>query len=295
MYALVKEFLLASVTITNKWAVFATYLAAFTTYLTEIYSLSAHEQPGSQITTSQKAEIRTALIKIIQIVNEKCRGYARSVDNKELLFVFKPIKKELGKLSAISLLAFGDAILLHAAPLVSVAGGFDLTAGDIELLTSLLNQFRTIFPKPKGNIKLTKKQTARLDQLFGLSDGELEKMDDVIFSGRSTLPDFCSAYAFKREIVKLPKHVRAFILQLNEQDGGKGMNLVKVWIWLKDHPESKIRKKTGKKGGVVINHLADGIYQFEVTHMGYVKVSGTFAITSGEMTKVVVNMVKAAL
>ena len=293
MYELVKDFLLASVTITNKWAVFAVFFALFKGYLAEIYSISSVQKPGKKYTTKEKAKMKADLAEQIQVVNDKCRGYARSIKNEELLSKFTTLKRSLLRLADIKLLATGDAMLADASPLVKDAGDYDLTSEDIETLTALLDHYREIFPQPKGKVKLTPKQTARIEELFGLCDGELINMDDVITSGRTTLPDFYSEYIFKRIIVKEPKHTRALMLQVNAAENGLPIDKATVLIWLKDHPESdRINKKTGKKGGIAITNLAAGIYQFEVIYQGYVKATGTFAVNGGKTTKVVVNMVK---
>jgi hypothetical protein len=63
MYELVKDFLLASVTITSKIAVFAALYSIFADYVAEIYAVSEKQEEDRTGLTKAKGEKKASLVK----------------------------------------------------------------------------------------------------------------------------------------------------------------------------------------------------------------------------------------
>ena len=74
MYVLVKDFLLASVTITGRWGAFEALFASFTDYVAEIFSVSAKQDEDKTGVTKAKSLIKAKLTQKMQEISEKCRA-----------------------------------------------------------------------------------------------------------------------------------------------------------------------------------------------------------------------------
>ena len=69
---LVRDFLLASTTITNKIAVFAALISTFNDYIKEIFAISEQQERDQTGVTKTKKSVRAALIAQIEKISRKC-------------------------------------------------------------------------------------------------------------------------------------------------------------------------------------------------------------------------------
>ena len=76
MYVLVKDFLPASATITNKWTAFAALYAGFTDLVTQIFTISGQQNNDNSGISKQKKLLQDKLADKIEDISLKCVAYA---------------------------------------------------------------------------------------------------------------------------------------------------------------------------------------------------------------------------
>ncbi|MEI6680720.1 MAG: hypothetical protein WCL21_19080, partial [Mariniphaga sp.] len=155
MYVLVKDFLLASVTITNKWAVFAALFASFTDYVTQIFTVSGQQKDDKTGVTKSKSQLNRKLVEKIEDISIKCRAYAAVAEDVEFMSLIKFMKGELLKMADADLVKTAETFYNNVLPKLALVADYDLTEADMDELLALKNDFLAIYTKPKGNIKET--------------------------------------------------------------------------------------------------------------------------------------------
>jgi hypothetical protein len=294
MYVLVKDFLLASATITNKWTVFAALFASFTDYVTQIFTVSGQQKDDKTGITKSKSQLNMKLVEKIEEISIKCRAYAAVAEDVAFMSLIKFMKGELLKLADADLVKTAETFYNNVLPKLALVADYDLVQADMDELLELKNDFLAIYTKPKGNIKETAQLTALLNTLFAMADKVLLKIDAMVQSAYKKEPAFVEEYNRKRIIVKTAARTRAMQITVVDDATGEPMPKAKVTIKAKAGPDlAKIVKRTGLQGIVNRDILADGEYDYEVEYNGFVKEKGSFFVNNGVTTKVVVRMRKS--
>lgn len=294
MYVLVRDFLLASATITSKWTVFAALFASFTDYVTQIFTVSGQQKDDKTGVTKSKSQLNAKLVEKIEEISVKCRAYAAVAEDVAFMSLIKFMKGELLKLADADLVKTAETLYNNVLPKLALVADYDLTQADMDQLLVLKNDFLAIYTKPKGNIKETAQLTALLNTLFTMADKVLLKIDAVVQSARIKEPAFVEEYNRKRIIVKTPARTRAMQITVVNDATGEALPKAKVTIKAKAGPDlAKIVKRSGLQGIVNKDILADGEYEYEVEYNGCVKEKGLFFVNNGVTTKVVVRMRKS--
>lgn len=302
MYVLVRDFLLASVTITNKIAVLAALVSTFNNYITEIFAISEQQERDQKGVTQTKQSLRTALIAQMEKISRKCVGYASGVNDAVLLQMIRFTPSQLkGMADADLVKKAGDMVTVITPRLTDVAA-YNVTASELESLSGLKSDFVAIYTAPAGNKKTKSQLTEKLNALFGSTDAVLGKIDDQVGSLYDTDPDFFAEYNKKRVLVKLAKRQRSFQMWITDAGTGQPVKNAVVKLLYKADGNgkkaatssgadlTKVVKKAGAQGGLIQNSMATGEYSYEVMLGGYVTETGSFFVNDGQMTEVRVKM-----
>ena len=305
MYVLVRDFLLASVTITNKIVVFAALFATFTDYVNEIFAVSEQQERNNTGVTKTKKSTREALIQQMLKISRKCVGYASGVEDLVFLQLIRYGESELKHMADADLAKKAEDMPAIVGPKLADLAGYNITEDDLTALIGFTKDFVSIYTAPVGNKKTKAKFTEKLNLLVSNTDGVLEKMDDQVGVLYDTDPEFCDEYNRKRKIVKLAKRKRAFQMWIVDDETGLPIGKAIMKTMKKDSSDmtktakssspdlSKIVKIAGARGGVINNTMEAGEYTYEVSLGGYITETGTFFINEGLMTEVRVRMRKS--
>jgi len=302
MYVLVRDFLLASVTITNKIVIFAALFAVFNDYITEIFAVSEEQERDQKGVTKTKKSVRAALIAQMEKITKKCVGYASGIEDLVLLQMVRVATSQLKAMADADLVKKAEDLVRELTPRLPDLAGYNIIAGDLSALTGLKDDFRSIYTVPVG-IKKTKKQlTEQLNGLFSKADAQLGRLDDQVGTLFDTDAVFHDVYFQKRVIVNLAKRLRAFQMWITDDETGIPIqNAVVKLTMLADSNGMKILqssgadlvknvKRAGTQGGILQNNMVAGEYSYEVSLGGYVTTTGTFFVNDGQMTEVRVKL-----
>jgi len=295
MYVLVRDFLLASTTITDKWTVFAALFASFTDYVTQIFVVSGQQKDDKTGVTKTKSQIKKLLVDQFVDISGKCIAYATVAEDNEFLSLIKFSKGELLRMADADLVKTTLTFHENVLPKLTLAADYDLVQADLDELQGLNADFLAIYTKPQGNKKMTAQLTLLLNTLFTMADAVLLKIDALVQSARKKEPTFVEEYNRKRIIVKTPARTRALQITVLNDATGEPFPKAEVTLAAKSGTDlQKIVKRSGTKGIITQDILADGEYDYTVEYNGCVKENGTFFINPGVTTKVVVRMKERA-
>ena len=293
MYVLVKAFLLASVSTTDKWKAFAALFATFTDYVTEIFSIAAQQEADHSGVTMTKQRQRDSLAKKMESISEKCRGYATVAEDLDFRKLITFMKGELHNMADAALITAAERLYTQVMPRLPDIADYNLGESDMAELLDFKNQFLAIYTKPEEAIVDTAKLTERLATLFGLCDALLEKMDAIVLAGRTLDPDFYDGYTRMRVLGQAASRTRALQIGVVDNESGLPVAKARVAYWFKSGSElQKSVKVSGAKGGISKNSLDAGEYLYEVSFEGYNTERGSFFVNDGLMTEVIVRLKK---
>lgn len=305
MYVLVKDFLLASVTITNKIVVFAALFSTFNDHILQIFAVSEQQERDQKGVTQTKQTVRAALIAQIEKISRKCVGYASGVDDNVFLQMVRVATSHLKNMADADLVKKAEDMVTVVTPKLPVLAGYNITVSELENLSGLKADFVSIYTAPAGNKKTKSQLTEKLNALFGNTDALLSKMDDQVGALYDTDPEFYAEYTKKRLLVKSGKRQRAFQMWITDAETGLPIKNAVVKLLLKTDSNGmkamtssgaelvKNVKKAGAQGGLIQNSMAAGEYSYEVSLGGYITATGTFFVNGGQMTEVRVKMGKS--
>lgn len=305
MYVLVRDFLLASVTITNKLVVFAALFSTFNDYITEIFAISEQQERDQSGVTQTKQKVKAALIAQMEKISKKCVGYASGANDAVFLQMIRVATSQLKAMADADLVKKAEDMATIVRPKLTVLTGYNITASELDILTGLKTDFVSIYTAPTGNKKTKSQLTEKLNELFGSTDTVLGKMDDQVGSLFDTDAAFHNEYFKKRVLVNLARRLRAFQMWITDDVTGMPIKNAVVKIWMtadsngvkakqsKGADLVKNVKKAGAQGGLVQNNMSAGEYSYEVSLGGYVTVTGTFFINAGQTTEVRVKLVRS--
>ncbi len=294
MYVLVKDFLFASATITNRWAVFAALFAGFTDMVTQIFTISGQQNDDNTGITKQKSQVQLKLIDIIEDISVKCMAYATVAEDVAFLSLIKYSRGTLLRMADAELVKTAETFHANVLPKFTQVADYDLTQAELDELIVLKDAFLAIYTKPRGKKKESKVLTTSLDSLFAKADKILLKLDALVQSVQKKEPAFVEEYFNKRAITKTASRTRALQLSVLNHATGEPLPKAKVTIMAKSGADlTKVVKRSGKQGSIITNNLPDGEYEYTVEYNGMQKETGTFFVNAGTTTRVEVRMKQA--
>lgn len=306
MYVLVRDFLLASVIITNKIAVLAALVSTLNDYITEIFAISEQQERDQKGVTQTKQSVRAALIVQMEKVSRKCVAYASGANDAVFLQMIRVATSQLKGMADADLVKKAEDMVTVVTPKLPALVGYNITASELDSLSGLKTDFVSIYTAPAGNKKTKSQLTEKLNALFGSTDTVLGKIDDQVGALYDTDPDFYAEYNKKRVLVKLARRQRAFQMWISDAETGLPVKTAIVKLALKADSNGmkaasstgadlvKNVKKSGAQGGLMQNKMAAGEYNYEVSFGGFVTQTGSFFVNDGQMTEVRVKMEKGA-
>ena len=294
MYVLVKDFLLASATITNRWNVFANLFTGYTDIVTQIFTISGQQNDDNTGITKQKSQVQLKLIEIIEDISAKCKAYATVAEDLAFLSLIKFSRGPLLRMADADLVKTAETFHANVLPKFTQVADYDLTQAELDELILLKDAFLAIYTKPRGKKKESKVLTTSLDSLFAKADKILLKLDALVQSVQKKEPEFVEAYFNKRVITKTASRTRAMQLSVLNDATGEALPNARISIAAKSGADlTKVVKRSGKQGSITTNNLPDGEYQYTVEYNGLQKETGTFFVNAGTTTRVEVRMKKS--
>ena len=291
MYVLVKDFLLASATITNRWAAFAALFASFTDMVTQIFTISGQQNDDNTGITKQKSQVQLKLIDIIEDISVKCMAYATVAEDVAFLSLIKYSRGTLLRMADAELVKTAETFHANVLPKFTQVADYDLTQAELDELIVLKDAFLAIYTKPRGKKKESKVLTTSLDSLFAKADKILLKLDALVQSVQKKEPAFVEEYFNKRAITKTASRTRALQLSVLNDATGEALPNARISITAKSGADlTKVVKRSGKQGSIITNNLPDGEYEYTVEYNGMQKETGTFFVNAGTTTRVEVRM-----
>ena len=293
MYVLVKDFLLASATITNRWTAFAALFAGFMDIITQIFTISGQQKDDNTGITKSKKKLQEKLADKIEEISAKCSAYATLAEDEAFLSLVKFTKTHLLRMADADLVKTAETLHTNVLPKLALVAEYDLVQAELDELLALKKDFLAIYTKPRGKIKESKKLTSSLEGLFEMADKILLKVDALVLSIQKKEPGFVDEYFKKRVIVKTATRKLALQFTVLNDATGEPLPKAKIKITAKSGADlTKVVKRSGAKGMITAKNMADGEYEYTVEYNGLQKETGTFFVNDGVMTRIEVRMKK---
>lgn len=291
MYVLVKDFLITSVTITNRWNVFATLFTSYTDIVTQIFTISGQQKDDNTGVTKLKNQLQEKLADKIEEISVKCRAYATVSEDVAFLSLIKFTRTSVLRMADADLVKTAETLHANVLPKLALVADYDLEQAELDELLTLKDDFLAIYTQPKGKIKETKILTSSLGSLFAKADKLLLKVDALVLSVQKKEPAFVDEYFKKRTIAKTAKRKLALQFAVINDATGEPLPKAKINIAAKSGADlTKVVKRSGAQGMITAKNMADGEYEYTVEYNGLQKETGTFFVNNGVMTRVEVRL-----
>ena len=293
MFKLVKGFCVDHSELTSKWPDFQPVFTEFTGYISDIDDIGAKQLVDLTSETKAKTVMRKALTDTMFGMSVQCAPYAK-VREDEVLFSKVYLKKKgLYNLPDAELVTTANNFFAVVTDLLPNLTGYDITSEQVKDGKKLASDYSEKYQKPKDAKAQVSSYTEQLNLIIAKAKKALTKIDFIVKAGLAKEPALLAEYLLKRIVPKLGHGKRALDCWFIDASTGVALAGFELKIHLLNQPQLKKNiKKTGKKGRCYFNSLPEGEYVFEVSHLGYVTATGTFYITTGEMTKLVVKVSK---
>jgi len=144
MYVLVKDFLLASTTITSKWTAYAALFTSFTDTVTQIFTVSGQQKDDKTGITKSKSQLNQKLVEKIEEISIKCRAYATIAEDAAFMSLIKFMKGDLLKMADADLVKTAETLYKNVLPKQELVADYDLVQADMDELVLLKNDFLAI-------------------------------------------------------------------------------------------------------------------------------------------------------
>lgn len=181
----------------------------------------------------------------------------------------------------------------------AAAAAFGVTDDMLDDQLSKALNFLEAIPKPRMSKSDVKKLNQEFTQLQKESVEILDVMDAIVDSEKETQPGFWQGYFNVRTIVDIGGRHLALKVQVNDAESGEGVGAVKLEFILQTSEGKeastdlmKSVKWTGPKGISNVDTLDAGTYLIRASKEGYVTQTVTAYVNEGELTRVVIEMVK---
>ena len=247
MYVLVKDFLLASTTITNRWTVFAALFASFTDMVTQIFTISGQQNDDNSGITKQKKLLQEKLADKIEDISLKCVAYATVAEDVVFLKLAKFTRTAVMRMADADLVKTAETFHANVLPKLALVTDYDLTQAELDELLVLKDEFLAIYTQPRGKIKESKILTTSLGSLFNNADKILLKIDALVQSVQKKEPAFAEAYFNKRAITKTASRTRAMQLRVLNDATGEPLPNARISVTAKSGADlTRVVQRSGR-------------------------------------------------
>jgi hypothetical protein len=302
MYLVTDEFLTTNSSITQLLPKYQEFYATFQEGILQIRT--AHEQQSLDKSgvAETKNELRKLLVAQAADGSRKMQAYAKVENNLTLLKEVKFSISDLRLATDEDLETYARSIHSKIDTHLPNLSLYGLTSESQKYLLKLIADFKAATPTPRNSEISTKQSTDQIVKGFVTSDEALDKIDALVEIVRISQPDFYSGYKSARRIIVTGKgslQVKGFVTDADTGEGLKGATLSfaqnssnGLMKAAASSSTEAMKKKTAIKGGFNIKSLPEGTYTVTVRKNGYADVTTSIAVTSGELAKLNVELVK---
>ena len=287
MYDVVADGLVeAPLAIVQEIPKFKYYLNELKGSIKDIRSARVIQERDTKGTAAMKEKLEDRLILSALLVSRKLRAFAIDVEDGELEELVNYTKSDLERSA--------DTILVDQCVVVYEAGmqnmdrmdGYNLKELMMEDLSSAIEAYKAMLPKPKEKVVTRKDATAELEVLFRDTDALLLKMDKVFEMVRADHFEFYRNYKNNRVLTD-PGFKRLAVKGSVKDEAGDPVANVTV-----DVVGTKLQFFTGLAGVFRINTMDAGSYDFVFKKGGYLEQTLRVDVVHGERTDVAVVLKK---
>lgn len=178
---------------------------------------------------------------------------------------------------------------------------FGVTDALLTGVQKAINSYFDSIPKPRLSVAELKELTKELKDLQKETDKIFDVIDALVDTVKETSPVFWQGYFNSRKIVNSGQRHLSMMVQVNDSVSGAGEKGVTLEIAEQaiegktaGSELTKTVKRTSTMGGVMLRGLNDGTYLITATKPGFVTKNITAYVSQGEMSKVLIELIKSA-
>lgn len=208
---------------------------------------------------------------------------------KELHYSLSKMKQS----SDSTILKWAKGIYDRAELYLTDVTTYGITAASQLALKTATDNFETSMPAQRISSTENKMITNQLINHFNLADQSLIQIDALMKILSETEPTLYETYNLRRKIISYGVRtmaIRGLVTDVNKV----GIKGVTITFLNEDGTNLKppVVKKSAAKGGFNIKSFAEWIYLVKLTKVGYIDLTITTTVVSGELCKINVVMIK---
>jgi len=267
--------------------------------LEETGKLLGEQSTDKRGAAKEKEARKNDLIAILMKISRFIVAYATSKDLPDLLQKVKLAQSKLDKIADTTLKDKATEIIRIANENLAAVGPYGLKNDMLMEANDKVAAYFDVITKPRLTNKRAGEIRKEITERQKVSDKLFTKIDALVAILKDTEPLFCGTYTGARKIGNEGTRHLALKVQVNEAGSGAGLNKAMLELVPQNGKGkagtelSKSVKYTGAKGGAMIKSLDSGTYLMMVNKPGFVAQTATVYVSEGEMTSVVIELVKS--
>jgi len=294
MFLAVKAYLLTKLTVLEPLPNFTAFFTAFQELLAAIHALLEKQSFDKKGLTDAKRDLKLNLTTITGDNARKLYAYALYI-NDHVLIAETHISQSQLKLKADTLLKeFAEGIYNRATLHLADVTPYGITTATQLVFRTAIDDFTAAKTMPRLSKTESKEITRQLTDDYVGADKLLAQLDALIEIIRITDPNTYKAYKLARKTIDYGTRtitLRGKVVDAVTKVGIKGVSVT----FLDGEGVSLVPavvKKTAAKGGFNVKSLAEGIYKFKLTKVGYVEQLINVTVNSDELCNIKVELIK---
>ena len=300
MYLTVKEFQANYTTITNALPNYSANSTVFLATIVQINTIAEQQKTSKKGLATGKQAFRNVVVTQAADVARKLTAFAKFTNNATLLAEVALTESKLKQAADTALRDYAQLMYNRAQSNVAALATYNITAATQTAFQTAITNYNNSLGKPGAGRSEGKQVTKQLATLFKTADLALENMDLAVEVVRLNQANFYNGYQAARKMIMTGIGKQILNGLVKDADTAAPMKGVTVTIVPDANTAAlaatgkafKIVKKTAAKGGFRINNLANGTYQVSLKKAGYTDQLATINVTSGELTRLVVELKK---
>jgi hypothetical protein len=294
MFLAVKAYLLTKLTVLASLPNFTAFFTGFQELLAAILSLIEKQSFDKKGLTYLKRELKLNLTTITGDNTRKLYAYALYINDHVLIAETNISQSKLKAKSDTTLKEFAEGIYNRAELHQTDLTAYGITTATQLVFRTAIDDFEAAMTKPRLSDAESKEITRQRDDDYVAADKLLDQLDALLEIIRYSDPNTYKAYKLARKTIGYGTRtiaVRGKVIDAVTKIGIRGV----IVIILNGDGTSlvpAIVKKSAAKGGFNVKSLAEGIYKFKLTKVGYVEQLINVTVNSDELCNIKVEMIK---